>query len=141
MDPLHPAFLETSHLVGDLPLCRVRLQADARFPWLVLIPAGTGLREVEDLSPTDRRRLIEETVMAGGAVRAIGKVLGRPVEKLNIGALGNITPQLHLHVIGRRGDDPAWPGPAWGVAGALAYGEAELETALAAVRASLAISS
>lgn len=141
MDPLDPAFLETSHPVCKLPLCRVRLQADARFPWLVLIPSGAALREVEDLSPADRARLVEELVKAGAAVRAVGEVLGQPVEKLNIGALGNITPQLHLHVIGRRSDDPAWPGPVWGVAGAQTYGEAQLEAALGAARAALAISS
>lgn len=75
---------------------------------------------------------------AGNAVRALGAALGLAVEKLNVGALGNITPQLHVHVVGRRSDDPAWPGPVWG------FGEAErltpdaLQRALIAARPALA---
>ena len=69
--------------------------------------------------------------------RAIGEALGRPVEKLNIGLLGNITPQLHAHVVGRRPDDDAWPGPVWGVGEAVAYAPEALETALRAARQSL----
>ena len=116
-----PAFVATSHAVGDLPLCHVRLQDDARYPWLVLIPRLPGLTEVEQLSAADRARLIEESVAAGQAVRALGGLLGHAVEKLNLGALGNITSQLHVHVVGRRGSDPAWPGPVWGHSAAEAY--------------------
>lgn len=111
---LDPAFEIGSVAVGDLPLCHVRLQNDARWPWLILIPRGVGLREIEDLSVVDRARLIEESVVAGRAVRSLGLELGRPVEKLNHGALGNVTPQLHMHVVGRRAEDSAWPGPVWG---------------------------
>ncbi|HYE44341.1 MAG TPA: HIT domain-containing protein [Caulobacter sp.] len=118
---LDPAFAATSHLVGDLPLCQVRLQDDARYPWLVLIPRLPGLTEIEQLSPADRTRLIEESVRAGQAVRALGGHLGHAVEKLNLGALGNVTAQLHLHVVGRRAADPAWPGPVWGHSPAEAY--------------------
>lgn len=133
-----PAFEAGSIAVGDLPLCQVRLQADARWPWLILIPRRPGLREVEDLSAAERARLIEETVLAGQAVRAIGVATGLVVEKLNIGALGNVTPQLHVHVVGRRAGDPAWPGPVWGVGVAEAYGPDALEAAVAAVRGGLA---
>lgn len=121
MFEIDPAFVATSEPVGELPLCHVRLQADARWPWLVLIPRGAGLRELEDLSADQRAVLMEEIVRAGGAVRAMGAALGRPAEKLNVGALGNVTPQLHVHVVGRRADDAAWPGPVWGVGQALAY--------------------
>ena len=134
-----PAFEAGSVAVGDLPLCQVRLQVDARWPWLILIPRRPGLREVEDLSTADRARLIEETVLAGQAVRAIGAATGFVVEKLNIGALGNVTPQLHVHVVGRRAGDPAWPGPVWGVGVAEAYGPDALEAAVAAVRGGLDI--
>ncbi len=132
-----PAFEAGSIAVGELPLCHVRLQADARWPWLILIPRRPGLREVEDLSVEDRARLIEETVLAGQAVRALGATTGFPVEKLNIGALGNVTPQLHVHVVGRRAGDAAWPGPVWGVGVAEAYGAERLEAAVAAVRGGL----
>ena len=118
---LAPAFVATSHAVGDLPLCHVRLQDDARYPWLVLIPRLPGLTEVEQLSVEDRARLMEEAVLAGQAVRVLGGMLGHAVEKLNLGALGNVTAQLHVHVVGRRAADPAWPGPVWGHSAAEAY--------------------
>src|ERR1700754_2194442 len=114
MFELHPAFPPTSHALGELPLCHVRLQDDARYPWLVLIPRIAGAIELEDLSGNDRAALMEEVVLAGAAVRAVGQALGRPVAKLNVGQLGNVTPQLHIHVVGRRPDDDAWPGPVWG---------------------------
>jgi len=129
-----PAFEAGSIAVGDLPLCHVRLQTDARWPWLLLIPRRPGLREVEDLSAADRALLIEETVLAGQAVRALGAATGFTVEKLNIGALGNVTPQLHVHLVGRRAGDAAWPGPVWGVGVAEAYEAGSLEAAVAAVR-------
>jgi diadenosine tetraphosphate (Ap4A) HIT family hydrolase len=132
-----PAFEAGSIAVGELPLCHVRLQADARWPWLILIPRLPGLREVEDLSAADRARLIEETVLAGAAVRALGAATGFTVDKLNIGALGNVTPQLHVHVVGRRAGDAAWAGPVWGVGVAEAYGDEPLDAAVAAVGAAL----
>ncbi len=118
---IDPAFIATSHAVGDLPLCHVRLQDDARYPWLVLIPRLAGLREIEQLSAGDRARLMEEAVLAGKAVRVLGGLFDFEVEKLNIGALGNVTAQLHVHVVGRRAGDPAWPGPVWGHSAAEAY--------------------
>ena len=136
---LDPAFVATSHAVGDLELCHVRLQDDARYPWLVLIPRGAGLVEVEALSVADRARLIEEAVLAGQAVRAVGDVLGLTVEKLNLGALGNVTAQLHLHVVGRRRDDPAWPGPVWGHSPATPFETPTLPAALAAARRALGL--
>lgn len=121
---IDPAFIATSHAVGDLPLCHVRLQDDARYPWLVLIPRLPGLREIEELSAADRARLMEEAVAAGKAVRVLGGLFGFEVEKLNIGALGNVTAQLHVHVVGRCAEDPAWPGPVWGHSAAEVYGDA-----------------
>jgi diadenosine tetraphosphate (Ap4A) HIT family hydrolase len=139
MFALHPAFPPTSEALGDLALSHVRLQADARFPWLVLIPRVAAARELDDLPANDRAALMEEIVRAGDAVRAIGEALGRPVEKLNVGALGNVTPQLHVHVVGRRRDDAAWPGPVWGVRTAKAYSPDDLATALAAARTALGL--
>jgi diadenosine tetraphosphate (Ap4A) HIT family hydrolase len=121
MFTLDAAFESGSQPLADLDLCAVRLQLDARFPWLVLIPRVAGAREIEDLSADDRSRLIDEIVLAGAAVRAMGEAADRPVHKLNVGALGNVTAQLHAHVVGRRRDDAAWPGPVWGIAGVTAY--------------------
>ncbi len=77
---------------------------------------------------------MDEIVAAGAAVRAVAAVLGRVVEKLNVGALGNITPQLHVHVVGRHAADAAWPGPVWGVGEPIPYSEAALERAIGAAR-------
>jgi diadenosine tetraphosphate (Ap4A) HIT family hydrolase len=131
---LDPAFVATSAMLGDLPLCQARLQLDARYPWVVLIPRLAGLRELEDLSPADRARLVEETVLAGAAVRAVGRALGLTVDKLNVGVLGNVTAQLHVHVLGRRTGDPAWPGPVWGHSPAVPYETSARDALIAAVR-------
>ena len=136
---LDPAFKGSSVRLGDLGLCEARLQADARWPWLVLIPRRPNLREIEDLAPSLRAALIEESVAAGAAVRAVARVLDLPVEKLNLGALGNVTPQLHVHVLGRRAGDPAWPGPVWGVGTANAYEPGAMAAAVAAARAALGL--
>lgn len=122
---IDPAFVATSHRIGDLPLCEVRLQDDARYPWVVLIPRLTGLTEIEQLAAEDRRQLMEEMMAAGELVRALG-----PVDKLNFGALGNVTAQLHVHAVGRTRDDPAWPGPVWGHSPAVPYEPEALEAAL-----------
>lgn len=134
---LDPAFDATSHKVADLPLCEVRLQDDARYPWLVLIPRQAALREIEELDTAHRIQLTEEIVLAGTAVRAVGAALGLTVDKLNIGVLGNVTPQLHVHVVGRRRDDPAWPGPVWGHGPANAYSAEALAAPIAAAREAL----
>lgn len=132
-----PAFEAGSVPVCDLRLSAVRLQADARFPWLILIPRRPGLVELEDLAPDDRVRLMEETVQGGRAVRALGEALGLPVTKLNLGALGNITRQLHLHMVGRHPADPCWPGPVWGQGTPEPMAAEVVARATAAVRAVL----
>ena len=139
MFQLDPAFPATSEALGELGLCHARLQADARFPWIVLLPRVEGARELEDLAAHERLQLMDEILAAGRAVRAIGEALGRPVAKLNVGQLGNVTPQLHVHVLGRRPDDAAWPAPVWGSGTAEAYEPQALETARAAARTALGI--
>jgi len=109
-----PAFEAGSVAAAEWGLCHVRLQDDARFPWLILIPRVEDAVELDDLSPEQRTALIEETVRAGDLVRALGRLAGRPVDKLNVGAIGNVTAQLHVHVVGRRRDDDLWPDPVWG---------------------------
>ena len=135
---LDPALALVGAPITALPLCEARLCLDARFAWLILIPRVSGAREIEDLSAADRVRLMAEIVTAGSAVRAVGEALGRPVAKLNIGALGNITAQLHIHIVGRRPDDPAWPGPVWSHGQARAYAPDGLALAVTAAAAALA---
>ncbi|MDQ1154717.1 HIT domain-containing protein [Brevundimonas sp. SORGH_AS_0993] len=111
-----PAFVAGSVAATEWPLCHVRLQDDARFPWLILIPRVAGAVELEDLSVAQRAALMEEMVRAGALVRRLGAV-----EKLNVGAIGNVTAQLHVHVVGRRRDDGLWPDPVWGRGPAVPY--------------------
>ncbi len=131
-----PAFDAGSIAVCDWPLCQVRLQDDARFPWLILIPRRDGLHELEDLAAADRAALMEEIVRAGDLVRRLGEAALRPVQKLNVAALGNVTAQLHVHVVGRRHDDGLWPDPVWGRGAALPYGAQALQTAASRLRLS-----
>ena len=139
MDPsaIDPRLLDGSRLLARLALCEARLQDDARFPWIVLIPLRAGKQELEDLAAEDRALLLDEILAAGAAVRAVGAALGRPVEKLNVAALGNVTPQLHIHVVGRRADDAAWPGPVWGVGQAHALPGQAMALATTAAKAAL----
>ncbi len=133
-----PAFDPASVVVCDWSLCQVRLQDDARFPWLILIPRRTGLHEIEDLTLEERAALMDEVVRAGEVVRAMGRTVLRPVQKLNVAALGNITAQLHLHVVGRRHDDGLWPDPVWGRGEAVPYGAQALQAAMSRIRLSQA---
>jgi diadenosine tetraphosphate (Ap4A) HIT family hydrolase len=98
---------------------------DRRFPWLILVPEREGVREILELPPADRSALIEEIAQASGALMR----LFLP-DKLNVGALGNLVPQLHVHVVARFTTDPAWPGPVWGSGPAIPYGRDELNEIL-----------
>jgi diadenosine tetraphosphate (Ap4A) HIT family hydrolase len=111
---------DTQHVVS-LELSDVRLMNDARFPWLVLVPRRVGLVEICDLPAAEQALLWQEANRAAQVLRGI-----TPFDKLNLGALGNIVRQLHLHVVGRREGDAAWPGPVWGSGRALPYDEAAL---------------
>jgi diadenosine tetraphosphate (Ap4A) HIT family hydrolase len=119
---LHPTLARDTLEAVRLPLCRVLLMRDRRFPWLILVPEREGAREIHELIPEDRAALVEEIARAG-------EVLTRLFQphKLNVGALGNIVPQLHVHVVARSANDPAWPGPVWGSGAAVPYPEDELE--------------
>jgi diadenosine tetraphosphate (Ap4A) HIT family hydrolase len=119
---LHPTLTHDTVEVTHLSLCRVLLMKDSRFPWLILVPERDGVREIHDLPPADRAILIEEVAQAS----LILERLFHP-DKLNVGALGNIVPQLHVHIVARTAGDAAWPGPVWGSGEAVPYGAAELE--------------
>jgi diadenosine tetraphosphate (Ap4A) HIT family hydrolase len=118
---LHPTLARDTVEVARLPLCRVLLMKDRRFPWLILVPERQEIREIHELAPEDRTRLVEEIARAGEVLER----LFHPA-KLNVGALGNIVPQLHVHVVARFETDPAWPGPVWGSGPAVPYTDAEL---------------
>jgi diadenosine tetraphosphate (Ap4A) HIT family hydrolase len=95
--------------IGDLALSSVLLLNDARFPWFVLVPRIEGVSELTDLSDEQSAQMMQEIRIAARVMLELSKP-----DKVNVGALGNIMPQLHVHVIGRFRSDPAWPGPVWG---------------------------
>ena len=115
--------------VIDLPLCSVRLMNDARFPWLLLVPRRAGMSEIHDLDEGDQEQLWREIRSATRALRAVA-----PCDKLNIGALGNIVRQLHVHVVARVVGDAAWPGPVWGSGVARPYDAPGQEQLILALR-------
>ncbi|WP_395794241.1 HIT domain-containing protein [Aquimonas sp.] len=129
---LDPPLAAGSVTVSDLSLCQLRLMNDARFPWLLLVPRRDGLRELFDLPAFDQAQVLIDLNRAAAALQAVATP-----DKLNIGALGNIVPQLHIHLIARFVGDPAWPGPVWGQGSAVAYTEEALQAQLAALRAAL----
>lgn len=106
---LDPRLAADTIPIGDLALSAVLLLDDSRFPWLVLVPRRSGLSELTDLSEEDGAVLMREMRLATDVMVELAKP-----DKVNVGALGNVVPQLHVHVIGRFLSDPAWPGPAWG---------------------------
>lgn len=110
-----------SVFVADGPLSQVRLMNDARFPWLLLVPRVADASEWIELDGSQQRLLLAE-------INQVGKLLQAEsgVHKLNIGALGNIVRQLHVHIVGRHEGDAAWPGPVWGSGAAVKFGDAEL---------------
>jgi diadenosine tetraphosphate (Ap4A) HIT family hydrolase len=116
---LDPRLAADTIEIGDLALSRVLLMNDARYLWLILAPRRDNLSELFDLDGADRAVLMEEIAAVSRAL------IGTPgVDKINVGALGNIVRQLHIHVIARRFNDAAWPGPVWGAGAARRY-EAE----------------
>lgn len=120
---------DTFH-VADWPLCRVLLMNDCRFPWLILVPRRNGLRDFDEVAADDKADFLGEIDRASRVLRAIAAP-----EKLNVAALGNMVPQLHVHVVARFASDAAWPGPIWGVGEAQAYDPAEAESLIARLRA------
>lgn len=125
---LDPRLEADGPAAGDLGLCHVRLVDDARFFWVVLVPRRAGLVEILDLDAAARSALMEEIAAAGAAVKAASACA-----KLNVAALGNVVPQLHVHVVGRTPGDAAWPGPVFGAGTRVPLGEGPLAERLAAL--------
>jgi diadenosine tetraphosphate (Ap4A) HIT family hydrolase len=113
---LHPQLAADTHPVASFPLSELRLMDDSNYPWLVLVPRAVDARELIDLDGAQRRQLGEEIDMASRLLREAFNPF-----KLNVAALGNLVPQLHVHVIARFENDPAWPAPVWGRVAARPY--------------------
>ncbi|WP_333677296.1 HIT family protein [Dyella sp.] len=106
---LHPRLWADTQHIAALPLCELLLMKDSRFPWLILVPRVAGCTEIFDLPEQARALLWQEINQVAKALRDVA-----PCDKLNIGALGNIVRQLHVHIVARKEGDAAWPGPVWG---------------------------
>ncbi len=115
--------------LGQLPLSHLRLMNDRRYPWLILVPEQPDIREIFELFVTQRTQLLEEIVLISGFIRD-----SFSVDKINVAALGNVVPQLHVHVIGRRHDDFAWPKPVWGIGETVPYDVAGVDHVRALAR-------
>lgn len=113
---LHSTLARDTLPVASLALCELRLMNDARYPWCILVPRVPGIREWHHLSDPDQARLMAEVGQVSEVLEALPGIT-----KLNVGALGNIVEQLHVHVLGRHPEDAAWPGPVWGQGSARPY--------------------
>ena len=116
MFDIHPDLRRDCFEIGKFPLCCVLVMNDVNFPWFILVPARADVREIYQLSPADQLQLLHES-----SYLAQRLALEFNADKMNIAALGNITPQLHLHHIVRYRNDAAWPKPVWGQQPATPY--------------------
>jgi diadenosine tetraphosphate (Ap4A) HIT family hydrolase len=108
---------------------------DCNYPWLILVPRRAGVVEIIDLCDADHAQLMVEIALISRALKAV-----TACDKLNIAAIGNVVPQLHVHIVARRRDDPAWPKPVWGAAPARAYEPHQLRDFTDAIREAAGIS-
>lgn len=113
---LHPRLGADTFFVADWPLARVLLMNDARFPWLILVPRRPALGDFDEVASDDKAAFQDEIRLASQVLRSVTSA-----EKLNVAALGNMVPQLHVHVVARFAADAAWPAPVWGVGEAEPY--------------------
>ncbi len=118
---LHPRLAEDCHHLGNFPLCALLLSKDANYPWYILVPREAGISEAFQLSHIDQQKLQHESLQLS---HALSKAF--TADKMNIAALGNMVPQLHLHHIVRYKKDAAWPNPVWGYVDAKPYDEVSL---------------
>lgn len=129
---LHPQLRQDTYRIGKLELCHCLLMNDTRYPWIILVPDLEEVREIYQLNQPQRNQLMEESC-------AVQQLMMEQfqAEKLNVGALGNIVPQLHLHHIARHKEDPAWPGPVWGHSPAQPYEDSKVTVRLQQIQSAL----
>src|ERR1700752_5315639 len=126
---LHSRLKEDTIDIGDLPLSRVLVIKDANYPWLLLVPRRDGAVEIIDLDEVEQAQLMAEVSRVARALKEVTRC-----DKLNIAALGNMVPQLHVHIIARRASDAAWPRPVWGGVPPLAQDAEEVQRFISPLR-------
>lgn len=129
---LHPQLEQDCEQLGRFALCRLLLMRDANYPWCILVPEREGVGEIYQLSEEDQLQLARESALLARTMATLFAA-----DKMNVAALGNVVPQLHIHHIARRRDDPAWPAPVWGKLPARAYAEVDLARTAQSLRAAL----
>jgi len=122
MFELHPQLAKDCIVLGDFPLTRVLLNKDANYPWFILVPKRENIHEIFELSEADQKQLLWESSYFSKQVYGLFDA-----DKLNVAALGNMVPQLHVHHVVRYQRDASWPGPVWGAVAAVEYGSGLLE--------------
>jgi diadenosine tetraphosphate (Ap4A) HIT family hydrolase len=126
MFELHAQLAKDCTVIGELRLSRLLLMNDANYPWFVLVPMRAGICEWYELESADQQELLRETNALAKFLREVSGA-----KKMNVGALGNMVPQLHVHVIARFETDAAWPAPVWGKVAAQPYDEKNLAAVIA----------
>jgi diadenosine tetraphosphate (Ap4A) HIT family hydrolase len=129
---LHPRLRQDCIEIGRLPLCRLQLMNDRRYPWCILVPQRPDVEEIHQLSDVDQTRLIRESSLLSRHLSHAFRA-----HKMNVAVLGNLVPQLHVHHVVRHPGDPAWPGPVWGHGEPLPYSEEDLEPLIEQLRKAL----
>ena len=112
MNKINKNFLKSSHYIADLKLCNIRLIDNEKFPWVILIPKRKNITDISELNSKDQILLIKEIVFVSKIIKKIFKT-----SKLNVEKIGNIVPQLHIHIIARKKNDSSWPLSVWVVKG------------------------
>jgi diadenosine tetraphosphate (Ap4A) HIT family hydrolase len=129
---LHPQLERDTANLGDLPLSRVLVINDANYPWVLLVPRRPEITEIVDLDEVAQAQLMTEITRVSRAVREVTKC-----DKLNVAALGNMVPPLHVHIIARFRNDPAWPKPVWGAVPPRDYNREDLHGFVTPLRAKI----
>lgn len=132
MFQLHPQLEQDCEQLGRFTLCRLLLMRDANYPWCILVPERADVREIYQLREEDQIQLTRESARLAAAMARLFSA-----DKMNIAALGNVVPQLHIHHIARHRDDPAWPAPVWGKLPARAYAPDALARMVESLRTAL----
>jgi len=130
MAKIHPQLQQDCTIIGRFPLCYLLLMEDANYPWFILVPDREGVGEIFQLSAQDQQQLMKESSQLAAVIAAKFKA-----DKINIAALGNMVPQLHIHHVVRYRDDAAWPAPIWGAVPVKPYLECELNEQVEQVKA------
>jgi len=132
MAELHPQLQKDCLLIGRFALCRLLLMRDANYPWFILVPDREGIEEIFELSEEDQGQLLRESSQLAAILAERFRA-----DKLNIAALGNLVPQLHIHHVVRYREDAAWPAPVWGRVPVRPYTPEALSAVLETLRSGL----